>query len=76
MIAGASGCGKTTLVRSINGLVPRSYKGELSGKILMQGKETTSLTLARISQMVGTVNARSWARACCARWLSGWKTWG
>jgi len=55
LIAGASGCGKTTLVRCINGLVPRSYKGELNGKILIQGKDTTGLTLARISQMVGTV---------------------
>ncbi len=55
LIAGASGCGKTTLVRCINGLVPRSYKGELSGKVLLQGKDTAGLTLALISQMVGTV---------------------
>ena len=55
LIAGASGCGKTTLARCINGLIPRSYKGELKGKVLLQGQEVTDLPLARISQMVGTV---------------------
>jgi energy-coupling factor transporter ATP-binding protein EcfA2 len=55
LVAGASGCGKTTLIRCINGLIPRSYKGERSGSILIQGEETTGWTLARISQQVGTV---------------------
>ncbi len=55
LIAGASGCGKTTLIRCINGLVPRSYKGVLSGRILLNGADTAGWALAKISQTVGTV---------------------
>ncbi|MCX8062184.1 MAG: energy-coupling factor ABC transporter ATP-binding protein [Anaerolineales bacterium] len=55
LLAGASGCGKTTLIRCLNGLIPRSYKGELKGEILLDGKPIANLPLARISQMVGTV---------------------
>jgi len=55
LLAGASGSGKTTLLRCINGLIPRSYKGEISGRILINGQDPSELSLARISQMVGTV---------------------
>jgi len=55
LIAGASGCGKTTLIRAINGLIPRSYKGEVSGRILLYGQDPSGWPLSRISQMVGTV---------------------
>ena len=55
LIAGASGCGKTTLARCINGLIPRSYKGELQGSVILQGQDIKGMPLARISQIVGTV---------------------
>ncbi|MHB8777008.1 MAG: ABC transporter ATP-binding protein [Anaerolineales bacterium] len=55
LIAGASGCGKTTLVRAINGLIPRSYKGEIGGQVLLFGEDVKDWKLSQISQKIGTV---------------------
>ena len=55
LVAGASGCGKTTLARCINGLIPHSYKGEHSGSILLYGEEVGGKPLAEVSQVVGTL---------------------
>ena len=55
LIAGPSGCGKSSLLHCINGLIPFSYKGEMSGSLTLNGKETRNLSLFDISKSVGTV---------------------
>lgn len=55
LIAGPSGCGKSTLVHCINGLIPFSYKGEITGSLKIKGRESKDLSLFEISRTVGTV---------------------
>ena len=55
LIAGPSGCGKSTLAHCINGLIPFSYRGEMSGSLRIAGKETKEQSIFEISRHVGTV---------------------
>lgn len=55
LIAGPSGCGKSTLVHCINGLIPFSYKGEMTGSLTIAGRESKDMSLFEISKHVGTV---------------------
>ena len=61
LLCGASCCGKTTLTRLFNGLIPHYYEGELTGQVLLDGKECKDLSLFEISEKVGSVfqNPRS-----------------
>ena len=55
LIAGPSGSGKSTIAHAINGLIPFSYKGDITGSLKIKGKETRDLSIFEISKMVGTV---------------------
>lgn len=61
LLCGLSGCGKTTITRLINGLAPAYYAGALEGQVLIDGRDSASVTLYELSQKVGSVfqNPRS-----------------
>lgn len=61
LLCGTSGCGKTTLTRLFNGLIPHYYEGVLTGKAEIDGKEYKDLSLFELSEKVGSVfqNPRS-----------------
>ena len=61
VLAGDSGCGKTTVTRLINGLVPHYYEGELTGSAMVCGLDVASSGIGDLSPHVGSVfqNPRS-----------------
>ncbi|MBE6015947.1 MAG: energy-coupling factor ABC transporter ATP-binding protein [Lachnospiraceae bacterium] len=55
LLAGASGCGKTTITRLINGLIPGFYGGKQEGKAFINEKEIKDYKSFELSSMVGCV---------------------
>ncbi len=61
LITGGSGCGKTTIIRLINGLIPNFFEGELQGEVFVNGQNVTNAELYDTAKTVSTVfqNPRS-----------------
>jgi len=55
VLAGKSGCGKTTLLRCLNGLIPHFYEGEFEGRVLIDGIDTRECPPHILSQKAGMV---------------------
>ena len=54
-IVGANGSGKTTLCNAIRGFVPIFYKGDISGEVLVNGKNVQEEELGTTAMDVGFV---------------------
>lgn len=55
LLTGRSGCGKTTLIRSLNGLIPHFYPGEIKGDLLLDGKSVLAMEPSQLAGKIGTV---------------------
>lgn len=56
LFCGRSGCGKTTITRLVNGLIPQFYQGELHGHVLVDGQEISNIPMYQIAAKVGSVS--------------------
>ncbi len=61
LVAGDSGSGKTTFLKSLNGLIPAITEGEFEGSRIIAGKDYENTEIYDISRTIGSVfqNPRS-----------------
>ena len=54
-VVGNNGCGKSTLCKVINGLIPHFITGEFSGTVKIDGADTLDLEIGDLARKVGYV---------------------
>jgi energy-coupling factor transport system ATP-binding protein len=54
-ILGHGGAGKSSLCYSLNGLIPRFFRGPYQGRVVVRGKEVAKQKVAQLSNQVGLV---------------------
>lgn len=54
-VTGSSGCGKSTLCNCLGGIIPHCLGGVMSGKVLVNGRDTRELKMANLALEVGVV---------------------
>ncbi|RBP97770.1 hypothetical protein CRD60_03980 [Bifidobacterium aemilianum] len=55
VLSGRSGCGKTTVSRVVNGLIPELFEGSLTGSCTLADETTAGMPIYRLSEEVGSV---------------------
>lgn len=55
LVCGASGSGKSTVLRLLNGLIPHFHDGELSGRVLIDGEEVGTIPVEQSGLRTATV---------------------
>ena len=64
LLMGASGCGKSTLAYAIAGLIPRAVEAEMSGTIVINGTDISTLAPGEACQQVALVFQDPEAQFC------------
>ncbi len=61
LLCGSSGCGKTTVTRLLNGLIPHYFEGQLDGSVTVFDKNIRDTAIENLAGVVGSVfqNPRS-----------------
>lgn len=54
-VLGPCGAGKTTLCLTLNGIIPNMLMGELTGKVLVKGRDTSEYPVREMAKTVGMV---------------------
>jgi len=55
LIRGPSGCGKSTLLNAVCGLIPKSIHAEMSGEVLLSGRDVRELDVIGRAGEIGVV---------------------
>lgn len=55
VIMGRSGAGKSTLANCLNGLIPHFKRGDFSGKVIVNDKDTTENKISTMAKGIGLV---------------------
>ena len=67
LLTGPTGCGKSTFLRTMNGLIPHSSAGTLSGNVRLNGKNVAQQPLAVTCQQVGLLFQNPDEQLFCTR---------
>ena len=54
-VIGNNGCGKSTLCKALNGLIPHFIAGDMTGRVWIDGQDTAEQDVGRLAEQGGYV---------------------